>query len=126
MRRAEFLSAAVARVAQVLRSHGYEPQFEELSLGSELWLGATFTFRGVPHDVGIHADDRRGNDVNMYAGEQREQLYECFLRGEYATDEALIESFAKRLDRYLSGQAWDDPTDYEPRGSVARLFKKLR
>jgi hypothetical protein len=47
------------------------------------------------------------DEINIVQGPN---LYECFLPDEFGSDEALVESFATRLRRLLSGGDWATPT----------------
>jgi hypothetical protein len=95
----EFQQKCVARLLEVFVENGLdEVRFERRSNGLN-WFAAEFTLKGRQHTVGVYE-----RDVTMTAGDS---LFECYMRHEFASEEALIESFAARLDRYLSGGPWE-------------------
>jgi len=96
---ADFQSRCVAALLRVLEKHGYSVQFESVTDGLKRLVGS-FRFRGNFHQVEIYV-----NDVSMTSGDQ---LFEAYTRSEYESEDTLIKGFSLRLDRYLSGQSWDE------------------
>jgi hypothetical protein len=56
-----------------------------------------------------------------------ERYFECYMQEEFVSEQALIEGFAVRLDRYLSGGPWAGPDEKGLpdviKEKVSRLFR---
>ena len=82
------------------------------------YIYAEFTLQGEIYRIEIYADA-----VNMRQGEQ---LFECYLRRELASDESLIAGFCARRRRYLGGGPWKGPDEKElVEFRIWRAFRNL-
>lgn len=98
-----------------MRQHGLPSEFH-FKVGKGVTAWTTFEWRGDEYDLAVFPDN-----VNMREGGS---LFECYLTREFKNDAALIDSFAKRLDRYLSGGPWEEPDESDP-GPIVRFFRRL-
>lgn len=113
----EFRERCRARLVGVFAGLGLQlPRFREVR-GERPSLTAQFEHQGRSHDIEIYADD-----VVMLEGKS---LYECYLRREYRNDESLIEGFASRLSRYLTGGSWAGPDEQGWPEKVADGLRRL-
>jgi len=115
----KFMDVAEERITRTLQAHGFDVKFERIERQRDSWRYCEFRRACVSYSISIYKQD-----ITMTAGEHDEQLFECFLKREYVTAEVLIESFAGRLDRYLSGGLWEEPDENAP-GPIARFFQKV-
>jgi hypothetical protein len=76
------------------------PEFLLAGPKGQEFLAATFFLQGREHRIEIAADIPM-----LYVGDRR---LECYLREEFASEEAMAKAFALRLKRLLSGGSWDD------------------
>lgn len=114
--------AAIQRLQDVLAEHGYtENAFTYNTEGFPAYI-TDFAFCDQTHTIAIYE-----NDILMYAGNQ---LFECYMREEYKSNSKLIDGFATRLDRYLSGGPWEGPDEKSLPDAIKEkaqeLFKLLR
>lgn len=100
----------------VLAKHSIHIEFTSTSGKDPIRSGSFETSRGK-YEITIT------DDIAMTRGDD-EELFECFLPREYEDDQVLMESFARRLDRYLSGGPWEEPDEKEP-GPIARFFQRV-
>lgn len=97
-RTSDYQRLAVTRLGAVLAEHGLEDtHFNVVTNGLE-WLVAVFAWKGRAYEIEIYADS-----VVMLSGKQ---LFEIFMANEFGSAEIEIESFAKRLDRFLREGEW--------------------
>lgn len=108
------------RLSQVMLRHGRDVSFKHVN-GDPGPIAVVFEFDGRTHEIGIYEDT-----VNMREGKS---LFECYMTEEFESELALIEGFATRLDRYLSGGPWEGPDETGLpdliKGSVKRFFRWL-
>jgi len=100
-----FKETCVARLNQVLYAHGFtDGAFEDDPEGLQ------YLRRAIHHAGRDYRIEVYDGLVVMHAvnGGYR---YECYLREEFASGEAQIEGFARRLDRFLGGGAWEGPDE---------------
>jgi hypothetical protein len=98
-----FQQGCLRRIGEVFaRHHLEEPSFIR-GEGSSGWYWANFSFNGEEHRIEVYPDI-----VVMHRGES---YFECYMDEEWKSKEALIEGFATRLDRYLSGGPWAGPDE---------------
>ncbi|HKI00414.1 MAG TPA: hypothetical protein VKK31_00395 [Thermoanaerobaculia bacterium] len=98
-----FQQACIQRIEEVFSRHHLEaPSFMQ-GEGSSGWYWATFSLKGQEHRIEVYPDI-----VVMHRGES---YFECYMDEEWKSEEALIEGFAIRLDRYLSGGSWAGPDE---------------
>jgi hypothetical protein len=94
--------AASHRLGEILERHGLGSTFHvKAGDGPALWT--TFQFEGNEFSLAIFEAE-----INLRQGSH---LYECYLRTEFADGRTRPESFASRLDRFLSGGQWRDPDE---------------
>jgi hypothetical protein len=97
--------------------HLQAPSFEQrYGTGS---LAGDFEIGGTPHEIEIY-----GEGVVMHSGRH---AYECYMPKELRSEEALIEAFAGRLTRLLSGGTWEEPSE-QPwwLGRIRALAERIR
>lgn len=99
----DFQKTCIQRIGEVFSRHHIEtPQFVR-GEGSSGWYQATFPLNGQEHRIEVYPDI-----VVMHRGES---YFECYMDEEWKSEDALIEGFATRLDRYLSGGPWAGPDE---------------
>lgn len=99
----EFQEACIRRVREVLIDHGLQEPLFHCEGGKSVYCSTLFKFRELAHLLEVYEDI-----VVMHQGEQ---YFECYMPEELKSDAALIEGFAARLDRYLSGGPWEGPDE---------------
>jgi hypothetical protein len=99
----DFQRVCLQRIAEVFSTHHLEEPSFVRGEGSSGWYWATFLFDGQEHRIEVYPDN-----VVMHRGESH---FECYMDEEWKSEEALIEGFATRLDRYLSGGPWGGPDE---------------
>jgi hypothetical protein len=98
-----FQRAAVETLDAVLKARSVEFDGFHVKQGTVLSAWATFQLDGEEHTIGVF--DR---EINMREGAS---LFEAYLPSEFRTPDALIASFALRLDRYLRERIWSLPEE---------------
>lgn len=97
-RTTDYQRLALTRLGAVLAEHGLDDtHFNVVTNGLE-WLVAVFAWKGRAYEIEIYADS-----VVMLSGKQ---LFEIFMANEFGSAEIEIESFARRLDRFLREGEW--------------------
>src|SRR5437867_2755836 len=99
----DFQLTAAERLKGVLERHGMAVGDFHLKEGRRPTLWTSFRFDGRDYDLAIFHDD-----INMREGSN---LYETYLSREYRDAATLIDSFAIRLDRFLSNGRWEGPDE---------------
>jgi hypothetical protein len=95
-----FQRQAEAAVLDVLAKNGETVGFVKATdSGGRPWMSVTLALREQPHEIEIFVDS-----VVMTCGSQ---LFEPYMPREFVSDEAQIQGFVTRLDRYLSGGSWE-------------------
>ena len=97
-----FQAAAIEKIMAVLEKKEAGPKFQ-LDAGARKTFWTSFQFNGDEHILAIYEDN-----INMTQGPN---LYESYMPEEFKSDEALIEGFTTRLQRYLSGGGWAGPRE---------------
>lgn len=99
----EFQLRCVQRLSEVLAKHDQvNRNFRHFTNGLDRFV-ATVIVDGRAHEIGVYADS-----VTMW---EDDKLFECYMPEEFTSESALIEGFATRLDRYLSGGPWEGPDE---------------
>lgn len=115
MKRANpFLESAQRAVSFVLRRHGIDPDFKTQIHNGKSWLSHSFVRNGQRYRIEIYEDS-----VVMHQGDR---LFEPYMTQEFESDQAQIQGFCERLDRYLGGGDWEGPNEDGP---VIRFFRRL-
>jgi hypothetical protein len=118
----QFQLNCAQRVLEVFSSHGaFTPDFV-LGEGSPHWYWSSFRFRQELHRIEIYP-----KIVVMHQGDR---YFECYLAQELVNEQTLIDGFATRLNRYLSGGPWASTDEKNlselVKDKVSRLFKGAR
>lgn len=92
--RAAFQARAAKIIENVLVSSGIDPDFEEQNDTRYV----EFDWKGKRYIIAIFA-----GELNMREGRN---LYECYLRQEFSSEDAYINAFCSRLDRFLHDGEW--------------------
>ena len=95
----EFATKCRDRICRVFLDLGLEPPAFEWREGDLKYLAGEFDREGRKYRIEIYDEN-----VVMHEGKR---YYECYMRGEFRSEEALIEGFAVRLTRLLSGGPWE-------------------
>lgn len=111
-----FQVAGVERVKEVLEKHGIKAEFR-LNIGAQKAYWTSFVFKGEEHTVAVYEDN-----ANMQQGPN---LFECYMPDEFKSDASLIEGFAVRLDRYLSGGDWEGEGEEGFLGDVKKRLAQV-
>ena len=115
----EFQQACIERLSQVLKKHKKEGSFEH-QVNGLVRFTVVFDFEGRTYEIGIYKET-----VTMWEGRS---LFECYMPEEFESEPALIDGFATRLDRYLSGGPWEGPAEKGLpdliKENVKRLFRR--
>lgn len=98
-----FQTAAVQRLSTVLRDAGVQFTNFRLDVGAKRGFWTEFNLSGCEHLLTVYPDE-----LNIVAGGR---LYENYLRHEFESQTALIESFARRLTRLLREGIWELPEE---------------
>lgn len=93
-----FQTEAAARIDRLLAAHGIPHGGFRTGGGVPPVIFTTFGRPDGSYEIVI------SNNIVMTHGRQ---LYECFLPLEVRSDEALLDAFLQRLDRFLTGRGWD-------------------
>lgn len=105
------------RVLEVFASLGGEaPTFRALR-GDLEYLSGDFQHEGRTYTIEIY-------DENVLVQEGKHR-YECYLREEWVSEESLLNGFASRLTRLLSGGPWAAPGEGSFLSRVGAAIKKL-
>lgn len=113
----ELQDACAARLAEVLTRNGYdEIRFEYRTDGVPRYA-AGFEFQGKEHEIEVYED----GPVMTSGG----QLFESYLPEEFESEEALLDGFSERLDRYLAGGEWKGPREPGFLASLGLFFRGL-
>ena len=99
----DFQKDCIQRIGEVFSRHHLEPPTFVRGEGSSGWYWAIFSLNAQEHRIEVYP-----NIVVMHRGES---YFECYMDEEWKSEEALIEGFATRLDRYLSGGSWAGPDE---------------
>lgn len=110
-----FQRACIQKIGEVFSRQGLDAPPFVRGEGSSGWYWATFSLNGQEHRIEVYPDI-----VVMHRGES---YFECYMDEEWASEEALIQGFATRLDRYLSGGPWAGPDE---KGFPDVLKEKVR
>lgn len=98
-----FQELAVKRLTEVLVKHGKaQVGFRYVTQGFP-HFSVDIDFQGKVHNIAVFE-----NDLAMY---ENDSLFECYMPEEFKSELTLIEGFASRLDRYLSGGPWEGPDE---------------
>jgi hypothetical protein len=101
----------------VLAKQGYgDMGFKYVTNGLPRYV-AEIDFQGRPHKIEVYE-----TGPVMLSGKQ---LFEAYMPEEFESEEALRESFAMRLDRYLGGGEWEGPDEPGFWESLKLTFKRL-
>lgn len=95
-----FQKLCIPRVVATLQSHQIEAQFIP-GEGNITWYWATFSIGDRKHQIEIYPSIAVMHHDHLDS--------EDLIPGEFKTMSTLVESFASRLDRYLSGGPWKEP-----------------
>jgi hypothetical protein len=98
-----FQQACIQRIGEVFSRHHLETPPFIRGEGSAGWYWATFSLEGQEHRIEVYPD--------IVVMHRDESYFECYMDEEWKSEEALIEGFATRLDRYLSGGPWAGPDE---------------
>ena len=110
-----FQKGCIQRIQEVFSRHALDAPSFVPGEGSSGWYWATFSRNGQEHRIEVYPDI-----VVMHRGES---YFECYMDEEWTSEEALIQGFATRLDRYLSGGPWAGPDE---KGFPDALKEKVR
>lgn len=95
----QFQERVVRAVRAVLSRNGIDAEF--VSDGDARY--AEFCWRGAAYVIAAFT-----SEINMREGPN---LYECYLREEFASEEDYIVSFCSRLDQFLRNGEWKIPRE---------------
>ena len=101
--RAGFQVRAAKSIEDVLVRSGIAADFEEQNDTRYV----EFDWKGRLYTVAIFA-----GEMNMREGRN---LYECYLREEFASKDVYINSFCSRLERFLRDGEWKAPREHPSR-----------
>lgn len=110
-----FQQTCIQRLGEVFSRHDLDAPSFVRGEGSSGWYWATFSLNGQEHRIEVYPDI-----VVMHRGES---YFECYMDEEWKSEETLVEGFATRLDRYLSGGPWAGPDE---KGFPETLKEKAR
>lgn len=115
----EFQRACSRRLAEVLSGHGLGPATFVLGEGAPEWYWMSFQIAGKDHRIEIYP--------KIVVMHQDDRYFESYMPYEFKSEASLVDGFANRLDRYLSGGPWADPSEQSfaevVKGKLARLFR---
>lgn len=94
-----FHARAAKIIEQVLATNGIAADLEEQGNARSL----EFDWQGNRYTIAIFADE-----INMREGKN---LYECYLREEFESDDTYIHAFCARLSRFLRDGEWKAPQE---------------
>ena len=111
-----FVESAQEAVSLVLRQHGIVPDFKTQAHQGNLWLSQSFTWNRQSHRIEIYEDS-----VVMHQGDR---LFEPYMTQELESDQAQIQGFCERLDRYLGGGDWGVRTRTDQSGFLGGCSRR--
>jgi hypothetical protein len=91
------------------------PTFERRE-GDLPYLAGEFVAQGKRYTIEIY-----DKTVVMH---QDRHYYECYMRAEWKSEDALINSFVARLERLLSGGSWEGPDEHSPLDKLKAIVRK--
>jgi hypothetical protein len=97
-----FQEICIPRIVGILQGHGIDARLT-LGEGSPTWYWTTFLINAREHRIEIYSD--------IAVMHQDDRYFECYMPEEFENGSTLIEGFATRLDRYLSGGPWEGPDE---------------
>lgn len=111
-----FQRLCIRRIGEILASHGLQtPTFQRQDRG---WFLGEFRFRERAYRIEVY-----GDMVVMHEGRY---YYEPYMREEFKSDQTLVDGFATRLDRLLSGGQWEGPDEGMLSAIKVKLTKLFR
>lgn len=114
-----FQRECARRLDETIAEHGLGRPTWSLKTDGRHRLEGHFEFEGKAYRIEIYSDV-----VVMHQDDDR-RYFESYMPEEFRSESSLIEGFASRLDRFLSGGDWAGPDEKGSAGSIKAGFKRL-